>query len=208
MSQILPPGNESPGEPPVIGYATPSTAPTFAIVWCRVLALWMFAWGIETALADLEYSLGGLFQSSASQTYLVKLFLFVMQCLPAILWLSIAWYCWRKAPTLALRMTREQEPVLSQRPMSPDELLSIITMGIGIYLLAEGLTGVTQAAVQVFENTRSGERSSMAIWENHLISIARCILGLWLILGTHGVVTLLRRHGGKWRDDSKIEKPE
>lgn len=208
MSDTPSPSTEMVGKSPVIGYVTPSTAPPNAVIWCRILALWMFAWGLETALTALEYDFGSFINRSPSETYPFLFMMFVLEFLPAALWLLIAWYCWRKAPALAVRMTRELQPSTSHPPMAPDELLSIIVMGIGIFLLTAGLTGIAQAMIQIFENIRENGRLFTSILESHLISIARCILGLWLILGTQGVVTLLRRYGGKWRDNSKIQNEQ
>jgi hypothetical protein len=183
-------------------------APTFAVVWCRILSLWMLAWGLESATSFVASFVGYLsterrFGVTSSQWPVL-----LVEFLPGIVWLLIAWYFWRKAPAIALRMTRGHELSPSPRGMAPDELLSIITIGIGIYLLTVGLTGVAQAVIIAFDNARNITTTPMAIWENHSGSIVRCILGLWLILGTHGVVALLRRHGGKWRENTETGKPE
>jgi hypothetical protein len=208
MSQIQTNGDGIPVKPPVIGYATPTMAPTFAVVWCRILSLWMLAWGLESATSFVASFVGYLsterrFGVTSSQWPVL-----LVEFLPGIVWLLIAWYFWRKAPAIALRMTRGHELSPSPRGMAPDELLSIITIGIGIYLLTVGLTGVAQAVIIAFDNARNITTTPMAIWENHSGSIVRCILGLWLILGTHGVVALLRRHGGKWRENTETGKPE
>ena len=48
MSTIEPAGNQADSEQPVLGYAgrAPIPASPVAIVWCRILALWMLAWGL------------------------------------------------------------------------------------------------------------------------------------------------------------------
>jgi hypothetical protein len=168
----------------------------------------MLAWGLESATSFVASFVGYLsterrFGVTSSQWPVL-----LVEFLPGIVWLLIAWYFWRKAPAIALRMTRGHELSPSPRGMAPDELLSIITIGIGIYLLTVGLTGVAQAVIIAFDNARNITTTPMAIWENHSGSIVRCILGLWLILGTHGVVALLRRHGGKWRENTETGKPE
>ncbi len=208
MSEIQTTGDGTPATLPVIGYAMPATIPIFAIVWCRILSLWMLAWGLESASSFVASFVDYLTTERRFGVASSRLPVTLAEFLPGIVWLLIAWYFWRKPPAIALRMTRGHELSPSPRGMAPNELLSIITIGIGIYLLAIGLTGVAQAVVIAFDNARNVTTTPMAIWENHSGSIARCILGLWLILGTQGVVGLVRRHGGKWRDNSETEKPD
>jgi len=207
MSQIQPTHGDASDKSRVIGYATPTTnmPPTFAVVWCRILALWMLAWGLYTGATFVALGLYFLFNIGVRQSYPQLLPILTSQGLPGALWLLMAWYCWRKAPDLARRMTQnqDQDQNLSARGMTAEELLHIVLMGIGVYLLSDGLPMLVQMAWEKFEELRSGlpgaQMNDSYIWD----SVVRCILGFWLILGTHGIVLLLRRYGGKWRYESK-----
>jgi hypothetical protein len=211
MSGIQPTRIETPDKPHVIGYAGPTTnmPPTFAVVWCRILALWMLGWGLYAESAFVGMLLISMSGFRARQMFAQEWGVMFMEGLPGIVWLLMAWYCWRKAPALASRMTRDlgDGQNLSARGMTADELLHVLLMGIGIYLLSIGLSAIAQWAGTKFEAMHSGpvvgQVSNTIVSPSIYGSIVRCILGFWFIFGTHGLVILLRRHGGKWRDESK-----
>ena len=193
----------------VLEYAPKNMPSMLAVVWCRILALWMLSWGLYTSIPALVAMCGYILTSSGSNQRFgenaAELFIWG---LPGIIWLSMAWYCWRKAPAIALRMTsvRAEGPSEFVSNMTVTELLHVLLMVIGVFLLSTGLPSIAQWAFDKVGAMRNAQAQTVSpqFWT----AIARCALGLWLILGTRGIVVLLRRHGGKWRDESKSPSSE
>jgi len=185
----------------VLPYMSSPVASTAAVVWCRLLALWMLGWGIQSSLIGLVQTIDYVRRYAFDAPAMTGIFLGSM-ITPSV-WLILAWYCWAKAPRLAGRMVRGRAEDLSPRGMSADELLTTIMIGIGIYLLAEGLHVVAQWVYIGLARVRSGAGSLDGIDAVVVGSIVRCSLGLWLILGTQGILTIIRRHSGRWRDPAE-----
>jgi hypothetical protein len=202
MSTVQSAGGEAEHNQSVLGYAAPRPAPFVAVIWCRILAIWMFGWGLYSgagwlgALAmvfaphyTLEQAAGQLIAATVTTG----------------VWLLIAWYCWRKAPDLARRMSAGAEPPETSRAMSSDELLGVIVIGIGVYLLADGLPTLAWVLTVIIENIR-GTATPESLYERTMISgVIRCTLGLWMILGTGGVVEQIRKYTGRWRDEKPAQ---
>jgi hypothetical protein len=185
--------------PGVLPYSTGPMASASAVVWCRLLAVVMLGWGAQTAIVALAQLVDFLPRSSFNASTIVEYGIGL--ALPTIVWLILGWYCWAKAPVIANRMARDRaEQNLSPHGMNPDELLATLTMGIGIYMLANGLPTVAQYSYDVFGRVRNGLGPFTNYYGGIVGAVIRCALGLWLILRTRGIVTIIRRHSGRWRD--------
>ncbi|MGA2440686.1 MAG: hypothetical protein ABSH08_06995 [Tepidisphaeraceae bacterium] len=128
--------------------------------------------------------------------------------LPCAVFLLMAWYCWRKAPALARRMAAGSDQGSSQRGSSSDELLHLVLIGIGIYLFTTGIPSLAWPLFLVITIPRNGPPDMAQIHALFFSSIVRSGLGVWLILGTRGIAQLVRRHSGRWHDESKITSDE
>ena len=124
--------------------------------------------------------------------------------LPCAVFLLMAWYCWRKAPALARRMAAGSDPGSFQHGIASNELLHLVLIGIGIYLLTTGIPSLAWLLLfRVISILRDGSPEMPEIDRYVITSAVSCGLGLWLILGTRGVARLVRKHSDKWRDESK-----
>jgi hypothetical protein len=206
MPSNQPSGNEASALSPVLGYAGLSPPPIFAVVWCRLFALWMFANGLSNA--------AGIFGVFAPVVFRIRfqasevLAEVILSIVPMLIYFLVAWYCWSKAPVLARRMVAGLDYGSSQHGIGSDELLQIVLMGIGVYLLTEGIPGVARLVFYAIMSPRNGSPGIAQIDANIFSSIFRCGLGAWLILGTRGIGRLLRRHSGRWRDESETRNPK
>jgi len=202
MSESAPPeeGNEV-DAPVVLSYSSQSGVSAAAVVWCRLLALCMLGWGVQSLVVGLVPMIDNL--PRASFDFRTGVLYFVFSVLPGGVWLILGWYCWAKAPSLADRMARGRTEGLSQQGMSSDELLTTLMIGIGIYLLTQGLPALAQYVYENLARAQSGTGSGIAYHGAILGAIVRCSLGLWLILGTRGILTIIRRHSGRWRDPAE-----
>jgi hypothetical protein len=184
---------------PFLAYHSASGGATSAMVWCRILSLFMLGWGLQSALVGSVQAIDYMQRQPVGGRF-VALVLFGTLT-PAVVWLLLAWFCWAKAPSLAERITRGLgENPGSSAAMSAGELLFTLIIGIGIYMVATGLPTVMALIFLVLEQARSGGQSDHGQTGAIAGAVARCLLGLWLILGPRGIVQIIRRYGGKWRE--------
>jgi hypothetical protein len=198
MPDSPPPLNPTESAPAsVLSYSSPPTASTSAVIWCRLLAICMLGWGLQSLLTVAIGTIDS-FRRFGFDPNTFGYFLGYM--LPTLVWLALAWDCWARAPSLADRMSRDRSDTNSSHGMTSDELLSTFIIAIGIYLLTEGLPAIAWQLYESISRARFG--SATGFNGNTVAAILRCFIGLWFILGTRGVLTIIRRHSGKWRDES------
>jgi hypothetical protein len=197
MSAISPGSDPQSAPPPVLEYDRPQSASASAVIWCRILALWMLGWGLYYTTSTVGNLVAYLFRPGQLTAGEVGIYATIF-LLPDVIWLLMAWYLWTKSPKLADRIVhdiaRERQP---RREMSPDELLGVLLIGMGVYLLAEGLPNIARIVFDVLvQNAANAQARSLADYvheQSFFTAIFRCGLGLWFILGVRGVVSLLRR---------------
>jgi hypothetical protein len=206
MSSNQPVGDEIPPPSPVLGYAGLSPPPMVAVVWCRLFALWLLANGLSDVASVFgffaSYLLRPGFRSADMFAELIP------PLFPLPIFLLVAWYCWSKAPTLARRMAGGLDPGPSRREITSNELLHIVLIGIGIYLLTEGIPGIARLVYYAITTPRNGPPGFQQIDAVIFGSIIRSGLGVWLILGTRGIAQLLRRHSGRSREEPETTNPK
>lgn len=182
----------------VLPYSPGPLASASAVVWCRLLALVMLGWGVQSAIEALAQMIDFLPRSAFGG--MTMALYGVGSALPASIWLILGWYCWVKAPLVADRMARDRTENLSPQGMNADELLATMMIGIGIYMLTGGLPMVGQYLFESLYRVQNGIGPFNNFYGRIVGAIIRCALGLWLILGTRGILTIIRRHSGRWRD--------
>jgi hypothetical protein len=208
MSQIEPARDEIPGPAPVLGYAGLPPPPTVAVVWCRIFALWLLANGLTDGAGFVGYVASRLISSRVQYQVDIAQAAMFSSILPCAVFLLMAWYCWRKAPALARRMAAGSDPGSSQHGIASNELLHLVLIGIGIYLLTTGIPNLAWLVLYlVISILRNGSPQIPEIDRYVITSAVSCGLGLWLILGTRGIARLVRSHSGRWHDESEIRNP-
>jgi hypothetical protein len=192
----MPPGSDpKPAAPTVLEYQIPRGASSTAIIWCRILALWMGAWGIYVGSTGLEPLVFGLFSRASSIGFAEAVEWLVVLLAQGGVWIAMACYCWVRAPNLAAKMaaTDDDRP-LSHQAMSSDELLGTIVIGIGVYVTAEGLPSLAR---MIFDQLRQfgvmGNLSNILDQQGFFFALARCVLGVFLILKADWIVRVLCR---------------
>jgi len=179
-----------------------------AVIWCRLFALWMLASGLEDSAHVVGIIAVRLFRMGSYRFYDEMIGELLPVALPAIVWLAMAWFFWRRAPALASRLAEGADSAISHQGINPSELLNIVIIGVGLYLLTTGIPIVSQLIYLAVENARVGAGFPLSqISTNIFSSIIRCILGFWLILGSRGVARLIQTHSGRWKDPSAHPEP-
>jgi len=207
MSQVEPERDEIPAPAPVLGYAGLSPPPMVAVVWCRIFALWLLANGLTDGAGFVGYLASRLIRSRLQYQDDIASAMMFSSILPCAVFLLMAWYCWRKAPALARRMAAGSDHGPSQRGITSNELLHIILIGIGVYLLTTGIPSLAWPLYLVITIPRNGPPDITQIRASFFSSVVRSGLGVWLILGTRGIAQLVRSHSGGWHDESEIRNP-
>jgi hypothetical protein len=185
---------------PVLAYHSSSVASTSAVVWCRILAIFMLGWGLQSALIGVVAVIDYGQRSAINARFVAAMFLYPL--VPGAVWLLLAWYCWAKAPSLADRMTRGSAENAAPSSMSADELLLTLIIGIGIYMLATGFSDFAQL-IYIFLERKQFVGQTNTVGVGIIVgSFARWVLGFWFILGPRGIVDIVRRYGGRPTRDS------
>jgi hypothetical protein len=190
----------------VLGYDSPiRAASSSATVWIRILAMWMFA----CAIHDITSALGQLIYYSYQYRSLNEALAMLMVGLPSIVWLAMGWYCWARAPLMARRASVAAEDASPSRPgITAEELLSVLLVAVGVYLFADGVGTSGRFVYTAVARGRQGNSVFNDLNSMIFAAVLRVLIGLWLILGNRGVVTLIRRHSGRWKIESQIESQE
>ena len=196
MSAIPPGSDPKPAPQPVLDYDQLQTASAPAVIWCRILAIWMLGWGLYYSTSTLGTLIAYFFFPGQPHFGEAGIYATV-SLLPDVIWFLMAWYCWTKAPKLAGRIVGD---IASQhtphRGMAPDELLGVLVIGLGAYLLAEGLPTIARIVYDVIVeragNIAANPLSDVVHEQGVFTAVIRCVLGSWFILGMRRVVSLLR----------------
>lgn len=175
MSSDQPAGDEMPESGPVLGYAGTAPPPMIVVVWCRLFALWMLANALYDGAGVVGLLAARLFRARfQSPDMFAEL---IPSIIPLPVFFLVAWYCWRKAPAMATRMAEGADHGDAQRGITTDELFQIFLVGIGIYLLTSGITGVTSMLLEAMVSLRNGSTQTLQISGYLFSSIIRC--GIW-----------------------------
>jgi hypothetical protein len=199
MSKIQSAGDGPAGNEPVLGYARTSPPSAMAVLLCRVLAIWMLAWGFYSASDSLSQAFNWLLNAQRPPVSTWFAF-FIDLGLTAGIWFSFAWYCWTRAPALAEKMAGLTDPPVSSSPMTSDELMHVLLIGIGIYLLADGLPLFLGSLIVLGFKEFIYPRDQFEIHSWVITGAIRCGLGLLLIIRTHWVAAFFRRRARSSRD--------
>lgn len=157
----------------------------WAVLACKTLALWILYHG----LGQLAVFLSGVYDTyvnSAGDSGLL------WSSGPAVV-MSFAVILWVGAPWFATRMFPEDGPG-DVAPGNGEALLSVAVLFMGSLIFLHGAFGILEAAVTALATRRFYGQWDWPGWHGKLwSSVARIIVGLWLILGNRGVVCLLQR---------------
>ena len=176
---------------PVLAYAQHKASP-IVIVWCRLLALVMFGYGIEQVTSFVGYLLLEL-----SRGMRLQFDISLESAVVAAVWPVLGWYCWSHAPELAERIVRgsaadtQDDPARSH---TGDEILSSALLTLGAYEFVEGIPLLV----------RSLSRSQKVVhsladlpWAEMADPLVRLGIGALLIFGNRMIGGYLRRVSGR-----------
>jgi hypothetical protein len=195
----------SPPPTPVLGYDSPIHAGnSSAVVWLRILAIWMLA----CAIHDTTGAVGQLVYYGyryGTVRFFNPLWETLMAAgLPALVWFAAAWYCWTNAPGIARRASIEgAESNPPRAGMTADELLSVLLVAVGVYLFGDGLGNGGRWIYVAVMRGRQGNSVLFDLDSMIFSAVLRVAVGIWLILGNRGIVNLIRRYSGRWKIESQ-----
>ncbi|HDZ19838.1 hypothetical protein LCGC14_0321290 [marine sediment metagenome] len=167
----------------------------WAVLACKVLALWMLsrgvAWGAMGVVGLVVGISEGLFSWTSSNRF--GFLMSIPMAAPAVVALLFAWVLWTKADRLAVRMMGPEAGPSEMPPLEYEGLLSAAMATIGVLLLVLAIPQSMGIIVWAI-NYSSDESTVFYNWRRALVmSLTQIVLGLWLTVGTKQVVRLLRR---------------
>jgi hypothetical protein len=155
-----------------------------AILSFKVLSIYAFIRVIET----LPYVLYSLF-GNADRKILISNFLIII--IPPLLLLLCGVLLWYMASSLASSLYNsvaiENEPHASLR-----DIQSVAFSVVGLFLLASSLPRIVSSIVIFYTMWTTEVVGKHALIESIIVSLLKISLGLWLLLGSRGLVKFIR----------------
>jgi hypothetical protein len=187
-------------EVPALGAPTDATpAPTtevmgmtrheIATLVCKSIALGLFAYAAYSAIALAGFAIlffySWLFDQFSSH-YLGEL---LVLSLPTLSMIAVGILYWKKADSIASRMVRKDaRPVILEKVTVVD-LMMVIFATVGLYTLVQGLHGVSQILYLMNMEAFDGDFGNEMVWSTTF----KLGVGVWLMLGSRGVVNAIVR---------------
>ena len=105
-------------------------------------------------------------------------------------------------------MCRGVELGTQSKPINPDELLHVLLVRIGVFLLTEGLPSLGWLAYTIIEHIRQGTTEPISYTATTFSGLVRVALGGWLVLRPYGAVELINRYSRKTREQGTANSKE
>lgn len=192
--------------PPAIASANPSgmTRQEIAALICRTLALIMFAIAARAGLVALLWLTVSLFSAPFRQwNDWQNIYESAVLALPALILAIIGTLYWKLSGTIAAAMVgQDPQPVTSFRITATD-LMSVIFSAIGLYVVVSSIREVVGFIYLLVQRQMefADFANSQSAWELTI----QMVLGVWLILGSRGIVqaVLWLRNAGRHSLDTE-----
>jgi len=166
---------------------------------CKVIALWVFTQVAFTTVPFLLFILAAIFQPNPGKTILVTLGISAVVPLGGLI---IGIFLWKKSRAVARRMVSEDPSPVIRTDFGKEHLLSIAFTVVGIYAVWESMNGLFRIITQIFLFTREYGLMDSGLWKDIKWEASVCGtlgslgFGIWLLLGSRGIVRLLQRIRG------------
>lgn len=168
----------------------------WAVLACKVLALWALlkgvVWGASDLLSLVALICIGLVQDSSDFEWFSFLWM-LPTAVPAVASLVLAWVLWTKADRVAVRMMGPEAGPSETPPLEYEGLLSAAVATVGVVLVFLAIPRLIGTIVWAIYCSFPENNVSYDGWRVVAISLTQIFLGLWLTVGTKQVVRLLRR---------------
>jgi hypothetical protein len=188
---------------PVLAYDAPSLHLPAIVVCCRMLAIALAVPAIEPIVSLV----GGLILGpilGKSMTTPQGLQVIFIHAISALCWAVPAVVCWWQAPWLSKRIFKGISrdgggPLFGN--IAADQVLAVLLIAVGVYEIADAIPWFARLIDYLRYGILTQEERRYMI-----TSVLRIIVGLWLVLGTSGILKMIRSHTGRWRDDPNSEE--
>jgi hypothetical protein len=149
--------------------------------------------GVYSAVAFIFFipQMIGLFafSSSAGGAGFGTWFLIVLD---VALYGLIAWYLIARSDVIGSWLYPEDEPQVAVFTLDKDILLQIAIMGIGVYLLARGITEFPGTILSIYWHARyAGPEGLVDAWTAVLRVVLEVGVGFYLVVGTRGLMRVI-----------------
>lgn len=167
-----------------------------AVLACKFLALWMFAQGVLYGTSTVVLAIatvGGLFTDRDAQWRLLAMLAYTG--VPALCVLVAGIVLWKMSGRLAGRMVSDDPTPVTREDISAESVMSIAFAAVGVFVLVPVLRGLAGSLVGLVRGDHTLSDWADASWHRNLwSSIVGLAFALWLILGSRGIVKVIRRY--------------
>jgi hypothetical protein len=182
----------------VLGASADGTCLTrfeIAVLACRILALWLFAEVVTNMSSLLLLVPAVLFGQGLREAFGaagIMPFFYIGTLIAAI-------FIWKKAPYLARRMVDDSSVPVRTVNMDQQNWMVLACTAIGLYALWNSSYGLAQKLSQIIYFSRqygfeNADLLGNINWMSDLwAQLGSLAFGLWLLLGSRGVVRLIQR---------------
>jgi len=151
----------------VLSYAVQDPSPN-VVVWCRLVAIAMLGMGIER-FAELVGYFVMVQRIAARPDYFTALPLIAV----CLVWPLLAWYCWSRAPKLAVRLSDDlasSTPTETEGRVIPNQILVVAVLALGLYQFSEAVPTLTSILIN---HTRTVHNLSQLPWQEMTVPLVR-----------------------------------
>jgi hypothetical protein len=167
---------------------------------CRILALYYLVANLHSFLG-LPITLGmGVWRVVQSGDWDVTGFAIVFTALATGFVIALVWFLWTRASWIAEKMVPHDANYSRWPHVRAADLQVVAFSMVGLFTLVNGFQSLARSFglyIGVLNSEQYGERRITFLeWltlEDTLGSLVGCILGIWLLLGSRGLVRLIRR---------------
>lgn len=173
-----------------------------AVLICKSLSLLIFAYSAILAVVGLLTILSMLLMSPLREwTDWTEIYIGLVVLVPSLAPAIVATVYWKKSDMIASLMTSDNSDPVATVPITVQDVMLVTFSTVGIFILCSGVKEFVSMMFIIHEFGGLDDR----IWESPRVwnAIVELGFGLWLLLGSHGIVQVIRwlRTAGNYQTD-------
>jgi hypothetical protein len=174
-----------------------------AALACRILALWLFtqaATSLVTTIVEVVtlFNIWDDITRGANQSGISAPFGVLLGMSPTLVMIAIGVLLWKKADSVASRMVSDDPAPVTSAQATREDLLGVAYSAMGMFILASSLPELGRTIAQLLAADGVGLQNQQ-LWQNGAWQgrfwgeLTQIAIGLWLLLGSRGIVRALRK---------------
>jgi hypothetical protein len=180
-------------------YETPGDPPANVVVLIRLAILVLAAVAVQYFLAGMAILFTYLSMSPSARGFGFVFFCSTLGTAGG--WLGLSWYLWKKAPELALRLFGRNVMQSAAGTVAGNGTTDFVAVGIvvlGLFEIIEAIYSVSDVLTPMLVGNMYQRYTPNRGWILLIPAVIRAELGIWLVLGTHWILDLIRKFSDRY----------